>query len=102
MSKSSVNISKLKATSNELSKIYAIVQAQIKKLDESIASCKGVWQGDAANTYLNAYQTHSQNIRSLATAIQSCSSMLQAASTSYGKADAAAAEIIKSNLSAKG
>ena len=98
MAQSTVDMQKMKTASAELEKIYTSMQAQLKKLGENISSLRGLWTGEAASTYINAYQQNSQDIQNLATAIRSASVTLNTISTTYTKADAQAAEIIKQKM----
>jgi WXG100 family type VII secretion target len=101
MAASTVNLQKMKSVSSELDKIYTSMTNNKKKLDETIAALSKVWQGEGAVAYQNAYKQNAQDFALLAEAIRSCSATLTASVNTYNKADAAAAEAIKSKL-AKG
>lgn len=101
MAQSTVNLQKMKGVSNELDKIYSAITNNKKKLDELMAQLPKMWTGEGAQAFLKSYQQNERNFVMLAEAIRSCSSTLTASATSYGKADMAAAEAIRSKL-AKG
>lgn len=98
MAQSTVDMQKMKTAASELDKIYSSMQQQLKKLDENMASLKGIWTGEAAATYINSYQQSVSEIQGLATAIRSASVTLTNISTTYNKADAQAAEMIKQKM----
>ena len=98
MAQSTVDMQKMKTAAAELEKIYSSMQTQLKKLDENMATLKGVWTGEAAATYLNSYRQNQADIQNLATAIRAASQTLTTISTTYNKADAQAAEIIKQKM----
>ena len=98
MAQSTVDMQKMKSAAGELEKIYSSMQNQLKKLEEDMNVLKGMWTGDAANTYINAYKQNAADIRNLATAIHSASNTLSAISATYTKADAQAAEMIKQKM----
>ncbi len=101
MAASTVDLQKMKNVSSELSNIYTTMTNNKKKLDELMARLPKVWQGEGASAYQNAYAHNAQNFVLLAEAIRSCSQTLSAVSTTYSKADMAAAEAIKAKM-AKG
>ncbi len=101
MAQSTVDKQKMKTVAAELEKIYSSMQTQLKKLDENVASLKGIWTGEAATTYTGAYKQNAADIQNLATAVKSASTTLTTITTTYTKADAQAAEIIKQKM-AKG
>lgn len=98
MAQSTVDIQKMKNAASELDKIYSSIQNQLKKMEETVTSLKGMWKGEAAGSYLNTYSQHSQNFQNLANSMKSCSTTLVAIAGTYGKADAAAAEVIKQKM----
>ena len=98
MAQSTVDMQKMKSAAGELDKIYNSMQAQIKKLDENMTALKGIWTGDAATTYVGSYRQNQANIQNLAAAIRAASQTLTTISTTYNKADAQAAEIIKQKM----
>ncbi len=93
-----VDMQKMKNVAGELDKIYATMMNQIKKLDEAVGNLQQLWKGEAAVAYQNAYKQNTTNFLQLAEAINSCSSSLTTIATTYGKADTAAAEAIKSKM----
>jgi WXG100 family type VII secretion target len=92
---------KMKNVASELDKTYAVMTANKKKLDELMAQIPKIWAGEGAQAYSRSYQENSRDFALLAEAIRNCSATLTASATSYGKADMAAAEAIKSKM-AKG
>lgn len=98
MAQRTVDMQKMKTAAGELDKIYSSMQQQLKKLDENMASLKGIWTGEAAAAYLNAYRQNAGDIQKLATAIRSASVTLSTISNNYNKADAQAAEMIKQKM----
>ena len=98
MAVSTVDMQKIKAAANELDQIYSNMQAQLKKLDENVASLRGMWSGEAAAAYLNSYQQNAADIQNLAVAIRSASASLSTISSTYTKADNQAAEMIKQKM----
>jgi WXG100 family type VII secretion target len=101
MAASTVNLQKMKSVSSELDKIYTAMTNNKKKLDETVASLSKAWQGEGAAAYQNAYKQNAQDFALLAEAIRNCSAALSASANTYSKADAAAADAIKSKM-AKG
>lgn len=98
MAVSTVDMQKMRTAANELDKIYSSMQAQLKKLNENVSSLRGMWSGEAAAAYINAYQQNAADIQNLATAIRSASATLSTISSTYTKADNQAAEIIKQKM----
>lgn len=101
MAQSTVNLQKMKTVASELDKIYATMNTNKKKLDELMGQLPKIWSGEGAQAYQRAYTEHAQNLFQLGEAIRNCSMTLTTVASSYGKADMAAAEAIKSKL-AKG
>ena len=101
MAKSTVDMQKMKNAASELEKIYTSMTTTKKKLDEVINSLPKMWKGEGATAYQQAYNQNSPNFVQLAEAIKGASTTLNTITTTYGKADAAAAEAIKSKM-AKG
>ncbi|MCL1835768.1 MAG: WXG100 family type VII secretion target [Oscillospiraceae bacterium] len=101
MAKSTVNLQKMKTASSELDKIYATMTANKKKLDENVAALQKIWAGEGAQAYLRAYSENARDFALMAEAIKGCSATLATVSTTYGKADTAAADAIKAKM-AKG
>lgn len=101
MAQSTVNLQKMKSVASELDKIYTSMTNEKKKLDELMAQLPKVWTGEGSQAYCRAYQQNARDFALLGEAIRSCSTTLTASATSYGKADMAAAEAIKSKM-AKG
>ena len=101
MAQSTVNIQRMKNASSELDKTFGIMTNNKKKLDELIGSLSKVWSGAGAGAYLSAYSQNSSDFAMLAEAIRGCSATLSTITNTYGKADAAAADAIKSKM-AKG
>ena len=98
MSLSTVNLQKMKSVASELDKIYATMTANKKKLDETVGQLRKKWQGEGAQAYQRAYAENAKDFALLAEAIKSCSATLVTNASSYGKADAAAADTIKSKM----
>jgi len=101
MSKSTVNIQKMKSVSTELDKIYSTMTGNKKKLDEHVEALRKIWAGEGAQAYLRAYAENTRDFALMAEAIKGCSMTLLTASSTYDKADAAAADAIKTKM-AKG
>jgi len=101
MAQSTVDLQKMKSVSSELDKIYTTLTNNQKKLNELVTSLMKVWKGEGATAYNAAYQSSTQEFTQLAEAVRSCSASLATIATTYGKADSAAAEAIKSKM-AKG
>jgi uncharacterized protein YukE len=72
-----------------------------KKLDELVGTLQKIWAGEGAQAYLRAYAGNTQDFALMAEAIRGCSATLTTITSTYGKADAAAADAIKSKM-AKG
>jgi WXG100 family type VII secretion target len=98
MAQSTVDIQKMKTVAGELDKIYANMMNQINKLDGSMSSLEKLWKGEGATAYQTAYKQNTTNFLQLAEAINNCSQTLSGIAVSYGKADNAAAEAIKSKM----
>lgn len=98
MATTTVDLQKMKNVANELNKIYANTMNQIKKLDEAMGTLGQLWKGEAAQAYQNAYKQNTANFLQLAEAINTCSASLTTISTTYGKADMAATEAIKTKM----
>lgn len=98
MAKNTVDIQKMKTAASELEQIHSSMQTQLKKLDEQISALKGVWTGEAANTYLNGYQQNYSDVQNLSAAIKSASAALTSIAAHYSKADMEASEIVKQKL----
>jgi len=98
MAQSTVDIQKMKSVAAELDKNYATINNQLKKLDEIMANLGQVWKGEGAKAYQNAYLQNTQNFLQLTEAIGSCSASLTTIANTYGKADMAAAEAIKTKM----
>lgn len=98
MALTTVDLQKMKSVAGELDKIYGNTMNQIKKLDESMGGLEKLWKGEAAQAYQNAYKQNTSNFLQLAEAINSCSASLMGIANTYGKADMAAAEAIKSKM----
>ena len=101
MAQSTVNLQKMKSVASELDKIYAAMTNNKEKLDELMGQLPKIWTGEGAAAYSRAYQENARVFALLAEAVRSCSATLTTSSASYGKADMAAAEVIKSKM-AKG
>ena len=101
MTQSTVNLQKMKSVASELDNIYATMTANKKKLDETVSRLSKIWQGEGATAYQRAYAENARDFTLLAEAVRSCSATLTTSAGSYGKADMAAAEAIKSKM-AKG
>jgi WXG100 family type VII secretion target len=101
MAQSVVNLQKMKSVASELEKTYAAMASNKKKLDELIGQLPKIWVGEGSQAYSKAYQENSREFQLLAEAIRNCAETLTASAVSYGKADMAAAEAIKSKM-AKG
>lgn len=101
MAKSTVDIQKMKSVSSELDKTYSAMTNNKKRLDELISALPKVWAGEGSQAYVRAYQQNANNFTLLAESIRSCSATLTTVTNSYGKADMAASEAIKSKM-AKG
>lgn len=101
MAQSTVNLQKMKSVATELDKIYATMNNNKKKLDELMGQLPKVWAGEGAAAYRRAYQENSRDFALLAEAIRNCSATISSSAGTYGKADMAAAEAIKSKM-AKG
>ncbi|HWR55745.1 MAG TPA: WXG100 family type VII secretion target [Negativicutes bacterium] len=98
MAQSTVDIQKMRSVAAELDKNYATINAQLKKLDELMSNLQQLWKGEGAVAYQNAYLQNTQNFVKLAEAIRSASASLTAFAGTYGKADTAAADAIKSKM----
>ncbi len=98
MAQSTVDLQKMKTAASELERIYSSMQTQIKKLDENVQTLKGLWTGEAASAYLQAYRQNQTDIQNLAAAIKAASTTLTTVTATYGKADNQAAEIIKQKM----
>jgi len=101
MAQSTVNLQRMKSVSSELDKTYTTMTNNKKRLDELIGSLSKIWSGEGAGAYLTAYSQNSNDFVMLAEAIRGCSATLSTITNTYGKADAAAADAIKSRM-AKG
>ena len=101
MAQSTVNIQKMKQVATELDKIYAAMTNNKKKLDELVGALPKVWSGEGAQAYVRAYSQNANDFSLLAESIRSCSATLTTITNTYGKADMAASEAIKSKM-AKG
>jgi WXG100 family type VII secretion target len=101
MSKSTVNLQKMKSIASELENIYSVMTNNKKRLDEYMAGLPKIWEGEGAQGYMKAYQQNSQDFVLLAESIRNCSLTLNTSVNTYAKADSAAAEAIKSMM-AKG
>jgi WXG100 family type VII secretion target len=88
----------MKSVSGELDKIYSNMMNQINKLDEAMSNLERLWKGEGAAAYQAAYRQNTQNFLQLCESINQCSQTLTGIATSYGKADNAAAEAIKSKM----
>lgn len=98
MAQSTVDIQKMKNVSAELDKNYAVINNQLKKMDECMGNLGQIWAGEGASAYQKAYLQNTQNFLKLAEAINSCSATLGSIANTYGKADMAAAEAIKAKM----
>jgi len=101
MARSTANIGKMKSVASELDKIYATMAANKKKLDELVGALPKIWTGEGAQAYLKAYNENTRDFGLMAEAIRGCSTTLTTVSNTYGKADTAAAEAIRTKM-AKG
>ena len=101
MSRSTVDLNKMKNASTELDRIYTTMTGNKKKLDELIGALSKIWTGEGAGAYLRAYSENSNDFSLMAEAIKGCSSTLSTTAATYNKADLAAADAIKSKM-AKG
>ncbi|MEA4924234.1 MAG: WXG100 family type VII secretion target [Syntrophomonadaceae bacterium] len=98
MAQSTVDIQKMRSVASELDKNYAVINVQLKKLDELMSNLQQLWKGEGAAAYQNAYLQNTQNFVKLAEAIRGASASLTTFAGTYGKADTAAADAIKSKL----
>lgn len=98
MAKNTSDLQKMKTAAGELEKIYTGMQQQINKLDENVSRLSVIWAGAAADTYINSYAAHINEIQSMGTAIRTAASTLSTIVTTYDKTDAQAAEIVKQKL----
>lgn len=99
MAQSTTNLQKMKSVASELDKLCTTMTSNKKKLDELMAQLPKIWTGEGAQAYQRAYQENSNDFALLAEAIRNCSAALTTASTTYMKADAAAADAIKAKMS---
>jgi len=98
MAQSTVNIQKMKGVAAELDKMYAAMTSNRKKLDELVSALPKIWTGEGAQAYLRAYAQNANDFTLLAESIRSCSATLNTITTTYGKADMAASEAIKTKM----
>lgn len=98
MAQSTVNQAKMKQVSNELDKIQSNLETQIKKLDECLSALSKIWQGEAANTYLQAVSANQEYFYQLATSVRFASETLGEIAVTYDKADSQASELIRSKM----
>lgn len=101
MAQSTVNIQKMKSVASELDKIYSSMTANKKRLDELVGALPKIWAGEGAQAYIKAYAENTNDFAKLAESIRGCSVTISSSAGSYGKADTAAADAIKSKM-AKG
>lgn len=101
MAQSTVNIQRMKSVASELDKNYTVMTNNKKKLDEIMGQLQKIWQGEGAQAYQKAYAQNASDFSLLAEAIKSCSTTITTSANTYSKADAAAADAIKSKM-AKG
>ena len=98
MAQSTVNIQKMRSVSSELDKIYSTMTANKRKLDELMGALPKIWAGEGAQAYIRAYSQNANDFTLLAESIRSCSATLTTITTTYGKADMAASEVIKTKM----
>ena len=101
MAQSTVNLNKMKTVASELDKIYASMSNNKKNLDGLVGALPKIWVGEGAQAYLKAYAENTNDFALMAEAIRGCSATITTSANSYGKADTAAADAIKSKM-AKG
>ncbi len=98
MAQSTVDIQKMRSVSAELDKNYTSITTQLKKLEEQMALLAQLWKGEGASAFQAAYRQNAQNFAQLSAAVRSCSISLSSIAANYGKADTAAADMIKSKM----
>lgn len=99
--KNTVNIQKMKSAATGLDNIHSSMTKQIKKLDETMASIRQVWLGEAASTYLKQYDKNYNSFQSMAKAIRGASDALTESCNTYDQADNKAMDIVQ-KLSQRG
>ena len=93
--KNTVNIQKMRSAITELENIYSNMQKHMKSLDETMASVKKVWTGEAANTYLQSYQKNLKDFQNMANAINSAVNALAESCNVYEEVDYRALDIVE-------
>lgn len=101
MAKQQVDSAKLKKAGSELMDLASKMNAEMKKLDESIQRVSSVWSSDAGATYIKIYNSDKANLNELAVIMQQMGSALNDFSVKYKQADDQALQIIGNKL-AKG
>ena len=101
MAKQQVDAAKLKKAGSELTDLASKMNAEMKKLDESIQRVSSVWSSDAGSTYVKIYNSDKANLNELAVIMQQMGTALDEFSTKYKQADDQALQVIGKNL-AKG
>lgn len=101
MAKITSNEDRMKQTSVQLEALFQSMSSNIKQMSELVQSTKKVWQDDNVNTYIKNYEKREPNLRAVAEAVQSCSTILSEITTGYSKADMAAMDAIKSTMGGK-
>ncbi|MCR4786791.1 MAG: WXG100 family type VII secretion target [Lachnospiraceae bacterium] len=92
--KNTVNYQKMRAAISELENIHTNMMKHMKSLDETMASVKKVWKGEAANEYLKQYQKNLKDFQNMAESIHSASNALAESCNVYEMTDAQAMEIV--------
>lgn len=92
--KNTVNIQRMRSAISELESIHSNMQKHMKSLDETMASVKKIWTGEAATTYLNSYQKNLKDFQNMANAIKSASNALAESCNVYEEVDYRAMDIV--------
>ncbi len=98
---SNVNIPRLKQASTEMEKISTLLYNNERRLAETMTELAGVWHGEAANSYLRAFEQNLPEFQKMSKLLRTTSETLKNIALSYDKQESMVSDMIKSKL-AKG
>ncbi len=94
----SVNMGQIKMIASEFEKISAQLYQNEKKLSELMSELSTVWTGEAASSYLRAYQDTLPELQQMTKLMSNTGQTLNTIAANYGKSESSVNDMIKSTL----
>ena len=88
-----VSISDLKVKVDALRQLNAQFKSQVGELEATEANLNGMWEGEAKNTFHNAFSSDKTQMNNFYNAVEVYAQRLEAIATRYAQAEATNIEI---------